>query len=69
MSMGDRRPVPPDQQCRATTRGQLDRGAYWSPPHRCGNYATADGYCRLHRPAAPPPAGPDDAPEGSEQMP
>ena len=61
----DRRPPPLDKQCRATTLGQLDRGVYWSPPKRCGNYAGADGYCRLHRPPDPMDDGPDDVPEGS----
>ncbi len=65
MSMGDRRPVPPDNQCRATTRGQLDRGVYWSPPKRCGNYAGPDGYCRLHRPTDQAADGPDDVLEGA----
>ncbi len=42
---------PPDEQrCRATTKGMKVRGEYWSPPHRCGNYAGPDGYCWLHRP-------------------
>ncbi len=45
--------------------GQMDRGVYWSPPHRCRNYAGADGYCRLHRRADPADGGPDDVPEGS----
>ena len=60
----DRRPPPLEKQCRATTLGQMERGAYWSPPKRCGNYAGPDGYCRLHRPPDPMDGGPDDASEG-----
>ena len=48
-------PPPPDEKrCRATTAGGKVRGAYWSPPKRCGNYAVANGYCRLHRPPEQP---------------
>ncbi len=43
--------MPPEKQCRATTPGMKVRGAYWSPPHRCGNYAAANGYCWHHQPA------------------
>ena len=57
--------MPPDKRCRATTLGQKDRGVYWSPPKRCGNYAGPDGYCWLHRPPEGADAGPDDAPEDS----
>ncbi len=43
--------LPPDEKrCRATTKGDKVRGEYWSPPKRCGNYAVANGYCRLHQP-------------------
>ncbi len=61
----DRRPPPLDKRCRATTLGQKVHGAYWSPPKRCGNYAGADGYCRLHRPTDQAADGCDDVPEGS----
>jgi len=61
----DRRPPPLDKRCRATTVGQMERGAYWSPPHRCRNYAGADGYCRLHRPSDEAPVRPDDTLESS----
>ena len=51
-------PMPPDEQrCRATTKGGMVHGAYWSPPKRCGNYALINGYCRLHQ----PPEQPDEA--------
>jgi hypothetical protein len=33
----------------------MDRGTYWSPPHRCRNYASEDGYCRHHQPAQQTP--------------
>jgi len=61
----DRRPPPLDKQCRATTLGQKDRGVYWSPPKRCGNYAGADGYCRLHQPTDQATGSPDAAPEST----
>jgi len=62
----DRRPPPLDKRYLATTLGQKDRGIYWSPPKRCGNYVGPDGYCRLHQPADDRMhAGTDDASEGS----
>ena len=48
------RPVPPERQCHAMVRGQLDRGVYWVRPHRCLNYAGPNGYCCLHQPSAEP---------------
>jgi len=42
--------MPPEKQCRAMVDGQTVLGAYWSPPHRCLNYAVAGGYCHRHRP-------------------
>jgi len=44
--------MPPAKQCRAMVAGQLDRGVYWSPPHRCLNYAVEHGYCHRHQPPA-----------------
>ena len=55
-------PTPPDEQrCRATMKGGIVHGAYWSPLKRCGNYAVANGYCRLHEPPKQPAE--DDRPE------
>ncbi len=66
MPKGVRGPVPPEKQCRATTPGMKVRGVYWSPPHRCGNYADDDGYCWQHQPADPQPDRPaDHDPEGA----
>jgi hypothetical protein len=48
------KPAPPEKQCRGMVAGQLDRGVYWSPPHRCLNYAGPDGYCHHHRPGSQP---------------
>ncbi len=61
----DRQPPPLDKRCRATTLGQKDRGVYWSPPKRCGNYAGPDGYCPVHRPTDRVPDDPEDVPEGT----
>ncbi len=43
-------PTPPDdKRCRATTKGGIVHGAYWSPPKRCSHWARENGYCRLHQ--------------------
>ena len=51
LRVNDVRRPPPDRQCRATVAGQLNRGAYWVPPRRCGHYARENGYCGHHQPA------------------
>jgi hypothetical protein len=50
----DGRLPPLGRQCQATVAGQMDRGVYWSPPHRCRNYARDNGYCPRHQPADRP---------------
>ena len=62
---GERRPPPLEKRCRATTVGQMERGAYWSPPKRCGNYAAEDGYCWQHQSTDQATGDPDDASKGS----
>jgi hypothetical protein len=52
--------VPPDRQCRAQVAGQLNRGVYWSPPHRCLDYAGPNGYCLFHQPAEDQASEEDD---------
>ena len=69
----DGRLPPLGRQCQATVAGQLDRGVYWSPPHRCRNYARDNGYCRHHQPAErrvePPPDDPDPDRASSDELP
>jgi len=54
------RSVPLERQCRALVVGQLNRGVYWSPPHRCLHYAGLNGYCRFHQPAEDQASEEDD---------
>lgn len=44
------KPTPLEKRCRAMVAGQKERGVYWSPPHRCLNYAKPNGYCPRHQP-------------------
>ncbi len=55
-------PPPDEKRCRATTKGEMVRGAYWTPPKRCDRWAAANGYCWQHQPG-------DGAAEGDPRKP